>query len=273
MCMHRPRTKADACAWLCFAAYMTIPSNSDTCKHLQRIRSVALIFQRCSKPSDSSGLRHVTEHRSALCCTMRASGTLCRLVHAASSSAACAAGSSAPLWAAATLACSADAQLRCSSTSSSQAPASPATSGSLRAVTQLLTATGQPGASTHALPQIWAVSHAPHRRRFTALAEQCAEAAQQDLQAAEQPGSRQRRRLPSMDEVRERLQSGGGAAAAACSSASGPPQRQDGATPAADGETLDWRRLLAAIRRGQQAQADESTILTDTFQCAPLAGP
>lgn len=68
--------------------------------------------------------------------------------------------------------------------------------------------------------------------------------------------------LPSVEEVRQRLR--GGSGGAGCSSAGAPPQRAQ--PPAADGGTLDWQRLVEALRRGQETLPEPQDVLTDTFQ-------
>lgn len=115
-----------------------------------------------------------------------------------------------------------------------------------------------------ALAEPWlddaAESNQPLRERQQ-LVQQQQQAAAADLHHQHRP------RLPSLEDVRDRLRSGGGAS---CSSAGSPSQQvqrsKQAQPPTTDDGTLNWRSLVAAIRNGDQALPRPGEVLTDTFR-------
>ncbi len=208
---------------------------------------------------------------------MRASRHVQRLLNATASSTPCCSSGTAPF---APMSCdSFEAVARCSAACSGMAGSAP--SSALHSVTAAQsTPTARHNSSWNHVPvphvaQRLRQQQQPQQRPFTALAERVAEDEPEQPQAhapapAQQPApARHRQRtpaLPSVEEVRARLRSDSGGGGGCSPSAAAVPQQADSAA-AADGETLDWRRLVEALRRGQQAEPDAGAVLTDTFQC------
>lgn len=208
---------------------------------------------------------------------MRVSSYVQRLLNAIASSTPCCSSGTAP-FAPTSWACF-DAVARCSAACSGQAASAPSSAFHSVAAAQS-TPTARHKSSWNHVPvphiaQRLRQQQQPQQRPFTALVERATEDKPEQPEAhasapAQQPApARQRQRipaLPSVEEVRARLRSDSGGGGGCSSSGAAVSQQADPAS-AADGETLDWRRLVEALRRGQQVEPDAGAVLTDTFQC------